>query len=282
MRLALVGAAAFAAQLAVAAEPAAPKASDVLKPPGAREISSPITDRFALRGSYFSSSVDTQVRLDDPNGVLVGADLSAEDELGMRDKLDQGRIELMIRLRDRNRVRFDYFKLTRNGDAVLTRTVNFGDETFFAGDRVLSLFDWRTLNFTYLYSVFHNSRFELGAGLGLHILNGEARASVPARLIREERSGATLFPTLAVDATWRISRRFALTARVNHLSADVDEFSGSVGDYHADVQYRWRRNFSVGAGYTSLKTNVVSADGDFAGRFVFDVSGPELFFRASF
>src|SRR5438876_9158339 len=101
MRLALVGAALCAAQLAAAAEPAPPKASDVLKPPGAQEIASPITDRFALRGTYFSSSIDTQIRLDNANG-LAGTDLSAENDLGLRDKLAQGRIELTIRLRDRH------------------------------------------------------------------------------------------------------------------------------------------------------------------------------------
>ena len=281
MRWQLLGAALCAAQLAAAAEPEQPKPSDVLQPPGPREIPSPITDRFAVRGGYSSTSVSMDVRLDDDNGV-PGTELSAEDDLGMSDRLDQGRFELMLRMRERHRVRFDYFKLTRNGDATLTRDIAFGDETFAVDDRVRSRFDWRTLNFTYLYSVFHNPRFELGAGLGLHILEGEARAEVPARLIDEEESGVTLFPTFAVDATWRISRRFSLNARINQLSADVDESSGSIGDYRADVQYRWRRNFAVGVGYAALETKLEIAGSDFPGRIAFDVTGPELFFRASF
>jgi hypothetical protein len=281
MRLKLACAVFYAAQLATAAEPAPPKASDVLKPPGARLFPSPITDRFELRGSYFSSAIDTQIRVDSSNGAR-GTDLAAESDFGMRDKLDQGRIELMIRMRERHRMRFDYFKLTRDGDHVLNRVVNFGEGSFLVDDRVFSVLDWRTLNFTYLYSVFHNPRFEMGTGFGVHILDGAARARVPARFLDEEKSGVIAFPTLAVDATLSLSRRFALTARANQLSANVDKSSGSVSDYHGDVQYRWRENAAVGLGYTSLKTNIVTASGKFPGRFVFDVKGPELFFSASF
>jgi len=281
MRGALLGAAICAAQLAAAAEPALPKASDVLKPPAPLAYPSPIDDRFALRVSYFPASVSTDLRLDSST-ALAGTELAAENDLGMRHKDDQGRVEVMLRMRDDHRIRFDYFKLTRNGSAVLSRPVNFGDQTFLVDDRVQSLLDWRTLNFTYLYSIFHNPRFELGGGLGLHILDGELRARVAARQAREDKSGVFAFPTLALDATWRISRRFAMTARANYLSADVDQSSGSVSDYHADVQYRWRRNLAMGLGYTQLRTHLEIADGKLPGRFFFDVDGPELFFRASF
>lgn len=280
MRALVVVVALGATQIAVAAA-VPPKPSDVLKPPRAHEIASPITDRFALRGSYFSSSVGTQMRVDPANGN-PGTNLSAEDDLGMSDKLDQARFELLFRLQKRSRLRVDYLKLTRHGDRVLDRAVTFGDDNFIAGDRVLSLFDWRSLNFTYLYSVFRNERFEIGVGAGAHLLNGEARAKVPSRGLNEEKSGVAVYPTLALDATWRISRRFAFTARGQNLSASVQDASGSIGDYHADVQYRWRRNVAAGLGYTSLHTQLEVSDADFPGRFAFDIKGPELFFRASF
>jgi hypothetical protein len=62
----------------------------------------------------------------------------------------------------------------------------------------------------------------------------------------------------------------------------VDEFRGSLGDFHADVQYRWRRNFSVGLGYTAIESDLEVDDEDFPGAFNLDVAGPELFFRVSF
>src|SRR5262245_10210473 len=89
----------------VAAAADQPKASDILKPRAVREISRPITDRFALRVTYFAPSVTTQFRLDPDNPLLLGTDLVAENDLGMADHENQARMEMIIRLRERNRLR---------------------------------------------------------------------------------------------------------------------------------------------------------------------------------
>jgi hypothetical protein len=281
--LALLAALGFA-QLA-AAEAPRQKASDVLKEEAAKPFATPINDRFAIRGSYYPASLDTDVRLDDTDGN-PGTPLSAEDDLGLEDKSRQFRVEAVLRVLERHRLRVDYLNLRRRGDEFLTRDIEFGDESFAVNDRVVSTLDWKTLNFTYLYSIVRRQRFELGGGFGLHLFQGEARARVPARLIREEQSGAVAFPTAALDATLRLGKRFTVNARANYLSGHIDDSSGKVKDYHADVQYRWWRNLAVGLGYnkTRTKLDIVNNDGDddLAGRFVLDSDGPEIFFRASF
>ena len=258
------------------------KASDVLKEEPARELSTPINDRFAIRASYFPASVSTDIRLDDAAGV-AGTPFSAEDDFGLKDKLSQVRVEGLIRILERHRVRVDYFNLRRNGAEVLTQDIAFGDQVFAAGEQVRSNIDWKMLNFTYLYSIFRRQRFELGGGAGLTLFQGEMRARVPARLVREDRSGSVAFPTFALDASLRIAKRFSVNARANYLSATVDDSTGKISDYHADVQYRWKRNLALGIGYSKMKTDLgIAPDKDLAGKFVMDVDGPELFVRASF
>ena len=249
--------------------------------PKKRQISSPITDRFAIRGSFYNPSVETTVRVDDQGGVR-GTELLAEGDLGLDDNLTQGRMELLIRMRDRNRLRVDYFKTARTGDEFISRQIDFGDETFNVNERVQSGLDWRMLGFTYMRSVFLRERFEVGVGLGIYLLEAAARAEVQARFAREDSDGVGAFPTPAIDVTWRISRRFSVTARGQYFSAEVDQFKGTLGDFHADVQYRWRRNFTVGLGYSAIQANLDVSDEDFPGLFDLDVAGPELFFRVSF
>lgn len=281
MRLALAVAALGLAQVAVA-EPPSQKPSDVLKAAEARPFATPINDRFAVRASYFPGSVRTDIRLDDSQGN-PGTELDAEDELGLRDKPSEVRVEALLRVLERHRIRVDYFNLRRRGDEMLTRDIAFGDETFAVDDRVLSTLEWKQLNFTYLYSIVRNQRFELGGGFGLHLFQGEARARVPARLVQENQSGSVAFPTFALDATLRLAKRFSVTARANYLSGHIDDSSGKISDYHADVQYRWARNFAVGLGYSKMKTRLDVVDpGDLSGRLAMAVDGPELFFRASF
>jgi hypothetical protein len=247
-----------------------------------REIASPITDRFYVRGTFYDAQVSTNLRVDGARGTLPGTSVSAERDLGMASRLTQGRVELMFRLRERNRLRVDFFHTGRYGDQVISRTIQFGDQTFIANDRATTSLDWRMFGLTYTYSIFRRERFEIGAGLGIYLLQGEARGEVPARQLRQEVSGVGAFPTIALDGTWRISQRFALTARGQYLRAAVHNFEGKLGEYHADLQYRWTPNFTVGTGYTAIRPSLDVHNGNSPGLFAFDVKGPELFFRVSF
>lgn len=279
--------AASAAEPVLAGKKKQPRASDVLKAPRHRDIASPITDRFALRVLYFPATISTNLRLDQTNGTF-GTELAAENDLGLDDKSQEGRAELVFRLRERNRLRVDYFKLARSGDQVLNRTINFGDQTFNINDRAQTGLEWRALTFTYSRSFWYSERFEIGAGLGFSMLEAKVRGEVLARNIRENHEAVGAFPTFEIDGTWRVSKRWSLSLRGQRFTAHVDEFQGSLADYHGDVQYRWRENFALGLGYTKLRTLVdVGKDGgagvnDLTGRFDQRVTGPEIFLRASF
>ena len=135
-----------------------PPARELLKPPKQGQVASPITDRFALRVTYFPPTVDTFLRLDQENGQ-PGTELNAEQDLGLEEKPTMARAEMIIRLRERNRLRVDYFKLTRYGDQVLDQTIVFGDQTFLANERAQTMIDWRQLNLTYTRSLLYFEKF---------------------------------------------------------------------------------------------------------------------------
>jgi hypothetical protein len=226
------------------------------------------------------------MRLDPESSSIRGTELIAEDDLGLEDKPNQARVEMIIRMRERNRLRVDFYKLTRYGDMVLNRPIAFGDEIFQVNDRVQTLLDWRELGLTYTRSILYRERFEIGVGLGIALLEAKARGEVRARNIREEEDGVGPYPTFALDATWRISSRWSLNLRGQSFTVNRNDIEATKSDYHGDVQYRWRRNFTVGLGYSSLKVqaNVLpnGEPGRQTGRLDQDISGPELFLRASF
>jgi hypothetical protein len=278
---------ASAADEAKPAQPKRPLASDTLKPPKKNASSSPITDRFALRVLYWSTSISTDLRLDQRDGT-AGTELSAENDLGMRHSKSEGRAELMFRLRERNRLRVDYMKLSRNGDAVLDKQINFGNQTFNVADEAQTLLEWRSLTFTYSRSVLYTDRFEAGLGLGISLIEARANGEVVARNIREHQEAVGAFPTLLLDTTWRISKRWSLNLRGQRFSTSVNRFSGALSDFHGDVQWRWRENLAFGLGFTRQHTLVDvgkkngAQPGDLTGRFDQGAHGPELFLRASF
>ncbi len=265
----------FAALYAISAAGTAQEAP----PP---EPASPITDHFALRAGGFLGTVQTQGRIDNTATQTPGTVFSAEDDFHLSRHARQIRAEFMFRLRERSRLRVDMWEITRDAVSSPTRTINYGSSSFTPADLVTSRFDWRQIDFTYTYSFLRQSKFELGAGLGLHLLQAEAEASVAARGVHEDLSGSGPFATLALDGSWRISRRFALSARAQYFSLKANSDRGALGDYHMDLQFRWRPNLAYGLGYESTHTQLDVSNSDPSGRMRVNTRGPELFVRASF
>jgi len=288
MRNWVVGAAAV---LAIQAIPARadtdPWSGAPLPPDKARPIPSPITDHFSVRGTFFDPAFSTTLRVDGtspgpglPN--IPGTVVNGEKDLGLPGRKPQGRIEIMFRLRERNRLRVDYFETDRSANRTLSRQVQFGNDLFDVGDEASTSLDYRMFGLTYTYSFVRTSHFEVGAGLAVHFVEADAQGAVVARQLRDEVSGAGAFPTIPLDATWLISKRFALTARGQYFHLANRTFAGELADFHSDLQYRWKPNFTVGAGYTWMKVFLELNQATFPGEYKLLIRGPEAFFKVSF
>lgn len=277
----IAGTSAVAAEQDSAGPPQSTKAAHHGKPKPELLTPSPITDHFALRATFFAAQLNTNLHLD--SGAVPGTLVNAEHDLGMKGHLNQGRMELIFRLHERHRLRVDYFGSDRDGDRPIGHDILFAGNTFVSGDLVQSDLQYSMLGFTYTYSLIRTERFEVGAGLGVHLLQADARGTDVTLQQHAESSGVGAFPTPALDGTWAISQRFAWTARAQYLSATVHGISGALGDYHTDLQYRWARNFEIGLGYEEIRAQLsVQRSSTTPGGFTLSVKGPELFLRASF
>jgi hypothetical protein len=276
---------AFKAALALALDPDHdPNSGRPLPPSTQHETPSPITDHFYVRGIYYPAHVTTLVRID-PHGAapgVAGTTLSAERDLGLESRLNQGRMEMMFRLRKRNKLRVDFLEVNRDATHQLAQTIHFGDQTFAANSLLWSQIDWRIFTLTYTYEIIHNDRMELGTGIAAHLLQAEARGQVNATQQHQEVSGAGAFPTIPVDFAFRISQRWAVTWRGQYFHAALNNFDGWLADVHEDVQYRWTPNFAIGVGYSSIRAHLSLHTGNFPGAFSMSLEGPEAFFRVSF
>jgi hypothetical protein len=266
--------------LLIAGTGTAVAADDYVAPPPP-PIPSPITDHFALSGIYFWGHVSTFGQFGPQSGPL-GTPFYAESALGVTDKDYAPLMEIMFRMADRSRLRVDFFDMRRGGDTVLSSNLTFGDDTFAKGQEVQSEIDWREMDITYTFSFLKTSRFELGAGLGVSLIEAEASAQAPGTPELQDFSGATPFPTIALDGTVRITRRWSLNARGQYFNLAIKEVSGTLGIYHADLQFRAWPNVAFGAGYSKQSVNLSVVDQDPSGEMRLNISGPEAFVRVSF
>ena len=287
MRIRLAPAA--AAMFALSAAPALasehdPNSGAPLPPSLDHWTPSPITDKFYAEGVYYAPHVKTDLRIDPHNAPagVAGTNLSGERDLGLQSRLNQGLPELMFRFGNRNKIRVDYLESDRSATHQLTQTIQFGNEPFAAGSLLTSSVDWRIFSVTHTYSFIRTDRFEVGAGLGVHLIQAEATAQVGVTQQRQDVSGAGAFPTIPLDMAFRISRRWSVTARGQYFHATLNNFDGWLADVHEDVQYRWKPNFALGLGYNSVRAKLNLNTGNFPGLFAMSLEGPEFFFRVSF
>ncbi len=243
---------------------------------------SPITDYFAVRASYFYASVNTELRLDPPGIPMGGTNLSGTQTLGFRSSDSDGMVEVMFRVRDRNRITADYLELDETGTRTLSSPLVFGNQFYFAGDVLNSALQWRVLGLTYTYAFIQNDRFELGAGVGVHVMDLDVRGSVPARFASYETSFTSALPTPVLEAVWRVTQRFSLTARGQYLRATINDTYGEFGDFHADVQFRVVPNLALGVGYSQVQAKLNAVSQSYPGLAAIRIHGPEAFVRVSF
>ena len=109
------------------------------------------------------------------------------------------------------------------------------------------------------------SRGRSGSG-SCTFVEADARGAVNAKQLRQEVSGSGAFPTIPAGYHLaHLARRFALSARGQYFHASVNNFEGSIAEYHGDLQWRWQRypNFSLGAGYTIMRSSLDVNDTNF-------------------
>jgi hypothetical protein len=258
---------------------AAPADDEVM--PAPLPPASPITDHLALEAGFYWGRVSTYGQFNSGQGV-PGTVLNGERDLGLSNQAYQPRIDLLFRLEQRGRLRVDFLDVRRNGLALLDRTIQFGDQTFQLAQTLQSTIDWRQMDITYTYSFLRGERYELGAGLGVHLLEAQAIAQVPGTPQRVDYSEAGPFATVALDGTYLLSSRWSLNARAQYMRLTVNSFTGMLEDFHGDVQYRWRRNLAFGVSYEYSEREVDVSNRDPSGVIRLSFSGPQLFVRVSY
>jgi hypothetical protein len=249
----------------------------------AEDYLSPTEERVRLSLGVVRLSNDTNLQLDSSAGV-PGTAVNAEDAFGL-DKNDYAaKIQAMVRVGERHRLRFDYFSLDRSDPTTVTEPIIFRDVVLLPGDPLNSDLSIRTFGISYGYSFLHNDRYEVAATIGVNDTDISARARVQtqARHVDQSEDQAGPVPTVGLDATYVVSKRFYFDGRAQYLRVRIDQLDGTVGIYELDALYRLRPNISFALGYTMFRASLESAQAKQSGFFNFNSKGPEFFVRIAF
>ena len=246
---------------------------------------SPTNERVRISLGAMHVSSATTIRADSTAGV-AGTTINGEREFGLERSDFEPKFQAPVRVAKRQRLSFDYFTLDRSGNTTLagTNPILFRDVTLLPGDPLQTKLSLRSLGITYGYSFWHSETLEIAGTLGVHAtdVSAEARVQTQTRHIIQTEDQAGPIPTLGIDATWVVSRRFYLDGRAQYLKVNISDLDGSLGIYEFDVLYRYRPNVSFAVGYSDFTAKITSTKSSKAGVFDFSTKGPEMFFRIAF
>jgi hypothetical protein len=254
-----------------------------------------VEDRFRLELDLFQGSYDTRMRLDlvvpvaGMNPIVIpGTELSAEDDLGLPSSQLLGQIELTLLPGKHHLIRFNALSMRREGSAVLTKPVLWGNSVYVVGDRIDSHFNLTMVGLTYGYLPFRTDRFELGATFGIQIASVDANA-VSTRNTRSDESADGPVPLIGIEARYDFSRRWSVDGRFQYLSlgliekagVDLSGVEGQITDFRVALRWRQNQHFVYGLGYRSYNVDVNATESDPSGMVTMSLSGPLLFIQAS-
>src|SRR5260370_1449195 len=103
-------------------------------PPHRHETPSPITDHFYIRGTFYDPQVKTNFRVDQSFQGMTGTPVNGENDLGLPNRLHQGRVEFMFMPPQPTKGPGDYFEADRSGSRTRPHACDFGHPTSTAGE----------------------------------------------------------------------------------------------------------------------------------------------------
>jgi hypothetical protein len=239
-----------------------------------------IEDRFKVEVSLLSASLDTRVRID-PSLTVRGTEIQAENDLGLDNAQLLPLAEITLLPGERHLLRLNGLSARRSAQKVLSQRIVFDNEVYLRGERIDSELNLTMFGLTYGYRLLRHPRAELAATFGIQFTEVEANAVARSRVVREPESGIAPLPQLGLEGHFDFDERWTAEARLQYLSADLEDIDGSMLDARLALTWRHNPHLVFGAGYRAFSIEVDSRNDSLPGRVDASIDGPMLFLRAS-
>jgi hypothetical protein len=244
----------------------------------------PLDERgVAVRLGGFYSSADTRLRIDGSGG-RPGTEISLDDDLGFAKEKALPAFDLVWRISPRHRLELGYVRLARDAQKSLSGQIDFGDTTFPVSANVSSTFDSDVWKLTYGWSFWREDSSELALLLGVHTTKFEVAlsSSTASRTLYEATDRTVPLPTIGLQGTWALDPQWRFTGAVQAFSLKYGDYDGSLVNASLAGEYRFDRNWLIGAGYTTYGHNLDVSGGKAKGSFDYNFSGPVIYVTGGF
>ena len=210
-----------------------------------------------VRGYYWFPAISGDVKYSD--GSLSGTKLDLEDDLNIDDEYYPVG-EIFISGEDHH-LSFSFYRANYSGKTTLTQDINFGGETFPAGDEIKSTLDYDVYDLTYQYDVLDLENVLAGFSLGLvgKFRVYDVKFEIKSRTVNQsEKEDYTVpIPLLGLNLHLGILADI-LEARI--LASGMGYWDGYMVDGQAELSFTPIPYVDIYAGYRTFFVDVDQSD----------------------
>jgi hypothetical protein len=231
------------------------------------------TDKLMIRGGWaYVWGATANVSVGGP--VLgVGANVDLTSTLGVNSSTDAFRLDGLYRFNDRHAIGASWYRVGLSGDKSLNQDILIRDQTVKAGAGTQTSLSFNTYRLLYNYSFYRNDKVELAVSPGLYMMKtnfnfaaqgqistgGGAPVAGSSAVINEQ---LTLpLPSIGLVANYNITPKLQFQSRYDVFYLTVGDYTGSMFEFYAGLEYRVFKHFAMGAAFDRL-TAGLKGNGD--------------------
>ena len=216
-------------------------------------------DKLMVRGGWaYVFGATANVAVGGP--VLgVGTTVDFTNTLGGDTSTDAFRVDGLYRFNDRHAVGFSWYRVGLSGEKSLNQEILINDQTIGAGATTQTGLSFNTYRLLYNYSFYRNDKVELGLSPGLYVMKTNFNFAGQGSINGTTGSGTVVneqvtlpLPSIGFIANYNITPKLQAQTRFDFFYLSIGQYTGSMFEFYAGLEYRLHQHFAMGAAYDRL------------------------------
>jgi len=214
-----------------------------------------LTDKFSLDLGVFFPERTVTMSIDGPV-TAAGEDINFEESFGLKKSDEVFSLNFGWRFGEKWQLGAQYFRSSGEKGKFLQEDVEWNDIIFGQGTGVLVGQEFQLIRTFFARKFRSSERHEFGLGLGIHwleigaFIEGNAVVNgAQAGFRRESVSAKAPLPNIGAWYTYSFSPKWALKARLDWLSAKIDEYDGTLINAAVGLNYQMFKHAGLGLSY---------------------------------
>jgi len=239
-----------------------------------------LSDKFNLEVGAFFPQIDFTARVD---GSHPDDEFDFDEALNLDDNQSAASINFRWRFGKRWSFWGQAWTTNNSGKAVLEEDIEWEDIVFGQGTFVKGGLEMDVVRAFFGREFILKPQHEFGAGIGFHFMNldtfleGEVIINDGTTEFQRVTASASFpLPNIGAWYMYSWSPKWMFQTRVDWLSASIGDYSGSMWDAQAGINYQLFKNIGFGLYYKGFLLDVDVDNGNWHGRADLDQHGPLL------